>query len=762
MEQSKLNELLILEDRILEDRRMLVGLTRDMKTSNSEFYRRKLASLEMELQHITGQIDYMKKAFVSAEQQIHNEAVVKQPQYNETTVNKSMFNETVINQPVLNKTEQTEPIFKDATSTGEKPWYMRSDYVAPNTANSVPAMQTPVRQYPVNGSVGPQKNAESDFEKTFGKSFMGIAASVLVFISIILFATYMIPMLDDSAKMVIMYLVSFGFLGIGAYRLNKDKDNKFNISLTACGLGAVFISLLLTNIYFGVLGDIPLYVLIAFWGALVCLFARNRNYIFQVIGQIGILIATIFGCQLCIETEDVNKFIALLVFYAITSAIFYFVNYQKEFRDNFCYHLFSVIGAVIITGTSIDFDGTTGMVCQIIAITILVLNIIGCMSHKIDKEQEWFGIASSGYMICLVVVLAYLISNEDICGLVYYAIGMLMIFLASLKKSQEKNGVYILSITCGVIALVGLIVNGNAYYYGVIWLMMIPLLIYGYVRNNRFCRDASLAVMLLYQFFYDYDNEGMHYVFMLIAFAITYTFMYCYKKQYNKIHSGILYIAILVLIGLQTYGAIEAITGYEAHKDEVARMLVYLCFFAINVLCYKLVFAFDLGAGEKANNENIFKVANMFAMGWGLMLVGNGGSDITHFVNILVAFAAFMLRTKSILEQEEGKLSGNIYVGAKFTVFLIVMLCSFEAANYVISIGCLLLAILLILVGFKGSYKYLRIYGLGLTMLSIVKLIMIDVTYENTLGNAISFFVSGLLCFVISMTYNYLDKKMKE
>ena len=760
MEQSRLNELLILEDRILEDRRMLVNMTREINNPESEFIKRKLATLEIELQHMSGQIDYMKRKCASSQQSVVNQSVINESVNNQPVNNRpvpEMSVPRVAAQAVPKPAVPTQAVPTQAAPTQTVPTMAKPAVQMPAVQSSV--VQTPVKQTPINQT---QYNGESDFEKTFGKSFMGIAASVLIFISIILFATLLLPMLGDGAKMAIMYIVSGAFLGIGAYRLNKDKDNKFNISLTACGLGAVFISLLLTNIYFGVLGDIPLYVLIAFWGALVCLFARNRNYIFQVIGQIGILIATIFGCQLCIETEDVNKFIALLVFYAITSAIFYFVNYQKEFRDNFCYHLFSVIGAVIITGTSIDFDGTTGMVCQIIAITILVLNIIGCMSHKIDKEQEWFGIASSGYMICLVVVLAYLISNEDICGLVYYAIGMLMIFLASLKKSQEKNGVYILSITCGVIALVGLIVNGNAYYYGVIWLMMIPLLIYGYVRNNRFCRDASLAVMLLYQFFYDYDNEGMHYVFMLIAFAITYTFMYCYKKQYNKIHSGILYIAILVLIGLQTYGAIEAITGYEAHKDEVARMLVYLCFFAINVLCYKLVFAFDLGAGEKANNENIFKVANMFAMGWGLMLVGNGGSDITHFVNILVAFAAFMLRTKSILEQEEGKLSGNIYVGAKFTVFLIVMLCSFEAANYVISIGCLLLAILLILVGFKGSYKYLRIYGLGLTMLSIVKLIMIDVTYENTLGNAISFFVSGLLCFVISMTYNYLDKKMKE
>ena len=87
---------------------------------------------------------------------------------------------------------------------------------------------------------------------------------------------------------------------------------------------------------------------------------------------------------------------------------------------------------------------------------------------------------------------------------------------------------------------------------------------------------------------------------------------------------------------------------------------------------------------------------------------------------------------------------------------------SLNAVNYVVSITFLLLAILFILIGFIGEYKYIRIYGLVLTMISIFKLVMLDIKYENTLGNAISFFVSGVLCFAISMIYNYLDKKIGE
>jgi hypothetical protein len=39
---------------------------------------------------------------------------------------------------------------------------------------------------------------------------------------------------------------------------------------------------------------------------------------------------------------------------------------------------------------------------------------------------------------------------------------------------------------------------------------------------------------------------------------------------------------------------------------------------------------------------------------------------------------------------------------------------------------------------------------------------MVDITYDNTIGHAASFFIAGILCFAISMIYNYIDKKYKD
>ena len=55
------------------------------------------------------------------------------------------------------------------------------------------------------------------WEKAIGKSLMGIFASVLIFISLILFATLLLPYFNDTAKMITTYVISFAFLGAGIY-----------------------------------------------------------------------------------------------------------------------------------------------------------------------------------------------------------------------------------------------------------------------------------------------------------------------------------------------------------------------------------------------------------------------------------------------------------------------------------------------------------------------------------------------------------------
>ena len=133
-------------------------------------------------------------------------------------------------------------------------------------------------------------------------------------------------------------------------------------------------------------------------------------------------------------------------------------------------------------------------------------------------------------------------------------------------------------------------------------------------------------------------------------------------------------------------------------------------------------------------------------------------SDGWHFLAVIVAIGLFMVNTLALLKEKGAPRC--IYVGIKFTVLLIAILHSYHAPNYVLSVASFILSIVFIVLGFALNAKSLRMYGLVVSMICVFKLVMIDITYENTAGHALSFFISGVLCFVISAVYSIAEKKL--
>ncbi|MCR5103422.1 MAG: hypothetical protein K6B68_03075, partial [Eubacterium sp.] len=97
------------------------------------------------------------------------------------------------------------------------------------------------KQSKVYREISFKENAEA----VLGKNIMGIAASVLIFISFILFAMLLIPSLTDGMKMGLMFFVSISVTAIGLFKWFKNKESIFFISLGACGVGSIYISIFL-------------------------------------------------------------------------------------------------------------------------------------------------------------------------------------------------------------------------------------------------------------------------------------------------------------------------------------------------------------------------------------------------------------------------------------------------------------------------------------------------------------------------------------
>ena len=232
------------------------------------------------------------------------------------------------------------------------------------------------------------------------------------------------------------------------------------------------------------------------------------------------------------------------------------------------------------------------------------------------------------------------------------------------------------------------------------------------------------------------------------------------KNEYDKILKLLFY--IVFMLGL--HAQYIALVIEQEWDDEISASVLMLIAGVINFAALKTKFGRNWLTDDEEKGIRITTyVINACLMLESICLMNFLSDSVDYafakktFV-VLIAIFLFMINAASFLKSE--KPVAVVYVGLKFTVLLIVILNAFDAVNYVISISVFLLATGIIMLGFKLKLKSLRIYGLVTTMIFAVKLVMFDIKYDNVLGNALSFFISGIICFGISALYSIADKKL--
>ena len=722
---ERMKALLEYEKRLIQDRQQLMELMEQYQEEDAGLVDYKLLCFQKEIAFMNHQLELMKdRAKVPATSMTDSERVVQKETQRQEPIRSVLPSGTAV---VQNATEGNKKTMERVTNSHEQK----------------------------------KRYAKKDLEKTIGRSLMGIFASVLIFISLILFATLLLPYFNDTAKMITTYVVSFAFLGGGLWKLRREKQNGFFLALTGCGFGALYISLLLSNLYFKVLGDIPLYILICIWGVAVCFFARERSKIFQVIGELGIAVSLLFGCVMCVDIQDTAKYMALLIFYCISSAVFYVVHYEREFNRNLIHHIFNTIHLIILYIASYELLDSGAE--YLLLLLISAVSVACAFSHKLEKESVSFGVFTTIYLYTACTALESMIGSNETFGILLYVSAILMMVLSECKKMAHKEGKYILQILLMILAMAGLDYHQTLYDYGPVFLVILPLLVAGFFRKNFVLKYGSLVMLCIYTISTSTKlYVPIQFLLGLIAFGAAFFLLWRQKEQYSKIFKYCLHLCaswfLLYMLEDVTYELVVKITSKSAY--EISEILSYILFALFNMAMMKSVFGKNLCTHE-AENPFVYNSINLIVMGAGLVHIYNGHEGIWHILLILTTIGAFLINAKNLLDKRNHIFAG-IYVGIKFTILMVVILNSFDSVDYVISIACLVLAIVAIILGFAGQYKSLRVFGLVLSMISIFKLIMIDISYENTLGNAISFFVSGILCFVISLIYNYIDGRLKK
>lgn len=615
-----------------------------------------------------------------------------------------------------------------------------------------------------------------DYEKLFGKNFMGIFASVLIFISLIIFATLLLPYLTDTMKLIGLYIISFGLIIAGFVLVNRNSSNKFYVALIGCGVGSLYITLLLSNLYFKVFGDILLYTFILVWAVFVKYLTRLKSLIFQIIGQLGILIASILGVILCVHDSDAQKFLVLTVFYFIASVVFAVRDKHSNnadpdeaetdssitYEQNLCLHLFKSLNLIVFMSGLLFMDYSTFNTVNILLILLYIL----AEFYISFKENCTHGLAFQILTVTNTIVFLFLFNAMDLIPGDYSLIIMYLMTVAVLFYVNQKSAGYkILSEICCFIIIFCLCYCDNSIItkHLFAYLTVIPFMLYGKRKGKELYLYAGLAYLAGFFFVLEESSSAksqiIEYLVMLIAMYAVFLYVCRIEELIAFKVTGYLILCVLTAISIEdTATAFLSLpfcaTGFPteiALTPIKASLITFFTVAAIHLILNQL---------EYFGKEKPVEIMMYAVNGW-LMVAGCIAlyKELWQIPVILITVLLFLTNSKRLLQKYS---YAGYYVTLKYTVLMFCILNSYDVINYIISICLLVFAIVSIVIGFFKDTKSFRLYGLLLSMVSIFKLIMIDIQYDSTMENAVSFFVSGVLCFIISFIYNRIDHNFQK
>ena len=706
--------------------------------------------------------------------------------------------------------------------------------------------------------------SNGDLETNIGKNVMGVLASLLIFIGIASFVVFVFQDMSEILKFTLMHIFSFGLFGLGIWRVEKNK-NGFSLSLSGCGIGAVFISILLSYFYFNFLtSQLLLFGLLVGWSAIVLLLSkRYESDIFVIISYIGFYIALLLGAwsDMVLIGEPVNTIGLMLILHSI---FIYLIGSKNIPISETFYKIFpfvSLLGSFILILNIGDADYYVWSALQLESI-VLVFAMLCQMGASLWYTKNLCGNDIKVNQVLLIfVLLSTILVNTVGLGVLsnnyYKGVDSEPLFHSLLETEEEKNrqvmyldydnydyelydyyeeqnidiryahknengqfeihndnaiSVFLLiSAICHLVFIEWLRLKEkyptirNICLYGLVGLLAIVcstnmfaiictltgttiiaglLLLYG--KDDKVIFKMSLITYFIgliagcseYRISFLEEFMWAYCIFVVLNICYLVFVGICLKKYYklsNKVwyylistfgllclvnifgdyYSNVISDSVYKILELQ-YQDIVFIQPYDFHdmlydnpwynffNYEFAVFLIYIIM-SIYGLLYNL------------NNG-----LNCIMLLVGVTLIHNIEIGWLQFLLILMTSLQCFIGSRELLSRNKRIL--EYYVGVKVTLFINIVMIAFidSELGYIYSIVCLLIAVASIIWGFREELKSFRLYGLILSLCSVLKLVMIDISYDNSLGRIFSFIGAGLLCFAIVWIYNKMSERLKE
>jgi len=679
------------------------------------------------------------------------------------------------------------------------------------------------QQIPVTDIYSPETTSTKKsgaMESWFGRNVLGIVASILVFIGLIFLGTLLYEHITETIKIIAMFVISALVTGLGITLMTKKRNN-FTEILVGCGCGCFFLSILLTHIYFNRITDITAFSLLLVWMAAILYLSKIlRSTLLSVVAHIGMIISICFAFGLGITD---NKLVFLLIYQGVSIAVILLGNIlccKKTYHFGvFISLLLTIVASCfmwnrftsnVFQDDSFPFASTLPTIGIAIAFTAQFLcasflsYLLSISTNRLKNESYkmiihvanktlWFAaLVMNVYHITYRIAISFetysvlkLTAKYQLNAvfvavmvtiavlIIHAAITLILSLKLNFNSNLETFSVMFLSVAASVFMIIlwsyQIDVITAIPRISFLFIISLLLLIAKHISRNKAYQvgaNVILALDFLFMLFDGYHNLSnfgtiaLSIVYMLFYIVIIWEQWYLQNDDIKAKSSSLVRLSLFVLVEA------SLISIFVTSNLQYSTPILLLILTALNILLY--LFRYD-----RSLDENSVLAKSMIANEYILLLFD---AFFIAFVNknmtltilyLLLSALAFGLAFCRIHKVFDGSnvFSAGILTGIKLTVLVLVTVyghTSWFDQAYGFSIWGMLIALVCIVLGFKGRVKSLRLYGLVMTLVFVLKLVTYDVANLNTPLRVFSLIFGGVICFIISAMYNYTTKKIEN
>jgi len=653
---------------------------------------------------------------------------------------------------------------------------------------------------------------KNNIEAFIGGNLINKAGILLIIVGILLFSRLVYTNITDEVRGIIMFAAGCAMLGVGEF-LNRKKAGIASLGLSAGGIAGLYIAGAVSYFNFGILS--------MYTAILVCVLVTAAAFFLSIRYNSQTIAAfALFGGYMpvfAMPGGGATIVYGAMVYFLTLNAFALLIAYHKKWT--ICYFIgftLNTLGTIFIidlsqaaVGASYGHAINRYMLIAYTFFAFLVYTAVPMLSTfrtKIAFKRRDIVLLGLNTFISAVTIysLFFMLGLGDFAGaisVIFTAVYIILGQLVEKKLTGEKHASMLFYLTGLTFIVLFIPFQFDTHWISLGWLIQGTLLAgYGICKDHKaFTRvgfiinGLCLGAFVLFDLPLNVFGASQHFSFKYFALTLASLLLlgaFIYKRRQFDTKPTVFRIATFVNLWIYVIYFVASIADprlmnlLEGHMTSnhagmisgyTSTSLVIVAMFLLAWLLLKNSYVADkatrvfsiilyaLGVfmvlGMNARNVSLFNMHTPHMMvtviGTVLLLITNAIALIA--VNDIVKF--FVAGKKLGIEFYP------IIVSAFFILILtqnIMVQFQLQFSNMVISLIFAVASVLWIVYGFVRRYTYIRRFGLGLAMFSVVKLLLLDL-WNQTAGHRIILFIAlGAALVIISFVYQFFVKRLER